>query len=463
MKLQDKVEVYVDDAIGSLKEIVKIKSVKQSSEENAPFGVEIKKALEYIIDLGKKNGMKSVNYDNYIGEIEIGEGSETLGILCHIDVVPEGNGWTFLPFSGETIDGKIYGRGSSDNKGPTIACFYAMKCLQDLNIKLNKKVKLIIGCDEESNWDCIKYYLDILNKPEPEVAFTPDAVFPVVFAEKGIFQFEFVKKSEDFKSIFLSGGEAINSVPDKAIIILNDNILEEELKEVLKNYNKNTEYKIDYKKLENRMFKLNAKGKSAHGAMVELGYNSIQNLFYFLKNLKISNSEFDKVINFFNNYIKMDLSGEYFGINGKNDELGDLTLNIGKINIIDDELRISVDIRYPASLKLEDILSNLNKIKKIYDFELEIIKMQDPLHIDKNSYLVSELLSTYQRVTGKKELKPVALSGGTYAKALKNCVGFGGRFEDNKSVAHQADEFMGIENFKMLLKIYIEAIYKLAQ
>ncbi|WP_330112120.1 dipeptidase PepV (plasmid) [Cetobacterium somerae] len=461
MDLQKEVLFYNDEAINSLVEVIKRKSVKKIEKDGAPFGTDMKVALEYFLDLGKKLGLKTTNYDNYIGEIEFGDGEETLGILGHIDVVPEGKNWTYPPFAGEIVDGKIYGRGASDNKGPVIACLYAMKCLKDLNVKLNKKVRLLIGCDEENDWECIKYYFDFLNKPQPEIAFTPDAIFPVIFSEKGIFQFDFIKKSDEFREIYLEGGIATNSVPDMASIILK-NINESKLIKLIEKYNENKEYKINYKKVTEEKIEIFAQGKAAHGAMVEMGYNSIQNLFCFLKEFHTIQDDMYHIVNFFHNKLKMELDGNNMEVKFIDSELGDLTINIGKIQIIDNELRISFDIRYPAKLKLETLLTQINKIKKEYEFEMEIIKNQNPLYKEKNSYLISTLLSIYKEVTGEREVEPISLSGGTYARALHNCVAFGARFKNQRSVAHQVDEFMDLENFKMLLKIYIETIYKLA-
>lgn len=461
MNLQKEVLFYNEEAVNSLVEGIKRKSVKKSEKDGAPFGTDVKVALEYFLDLGKKMGMKTANYDNYIGEIEFGEGEETLGILGHIDVVPEGNNWTHPPFSGKIVDGKVYGRGASDNKGPVIACLYAMKCLKDLNIKLKKKVKLLIGCDEENDWECIKYYFDFLNKPQPEIAFTPDAIFPVIFSEKGIFQFDFIKKSDEFRDIYLDGGVATNSVPDAANIVLK-NINESKLKSSIEKYNENREYKIYYKEIAEGKIEIFSQGKAAHGAMTEMGYNSIQNLFCFLKQFYTVQNEMKNVIDFFDKYLKMDIDGKNLGLKYIDDESGDLSINIGKIHIIDNELRISFDVRYPVKMKLETILTQINKVKKEYDFEMEIIKNQMPLYKEKDSYLVSTLLSIYEDVTGERGAQPISLSGGTYARALNNCVAFGARFKNQKSVAHQVDEFMDLENFKMLLKIYVETIYKLA-
>ena len=171
-----------DEIIESLQRIVRIKSVEDEPEEGMPFGEGVNQCLESFLDIAKSLGLKTKNIDGYAGHVEIGEGEEILGILCHLDVVPEGSNWTYPPYAAEIHDGKIYGRGTIDNKGPAIASLYALKAIQDSGIKLNKRVRLILGTDEESGWECIRYYLD--KEETPALAFSPDAEFPVIHGKR---------------------------------------------------------------------------------------------------------------------------------------------------------------------------------------------------------------------------------------------------------------------------------------
>jgi succinyl-diaminopimelate desuccinylase len=45
----------------------------------------------------------------------------------------------------------------NDDKGPTMAAFYAMRVIKEMNVPLNKKIRLILGTDEESGISCFKY------------------------------------------------------------------------------------------------------------------------------------------------------------------------------------------------------------------------------------------------------------------------------------------------------------------
>ena len=148
-----------DELIKNLQELIKIPSVhSESNNVNEPFGENTVKALEYILNLGQKFGFKTKNIDGYCGYIEFGEGPELIGIVGHLDVVPEGENWTYSPFEAHIENNKIYGRGAIDDKGPVMASLYAMKAVMDYcsenNISINKRVRLILGLNEERDWKC---------------------------------------------------------------------------------------------------------------------------------------------------------------------------------------------------------------------------------------------------------------------------------------------------------------------
>ena len=183
---QLEIENRKQDLLADTQSLLKIKSVldEENQTDTAPFGVGVKEALEYMLNLGEKDGFTVKNVDHVAGHIEMGEGEELLGILCHVDVVPEGDGWSSDPYGAEIRDGKIFARGAIDDKGPTMAAYYAMKVIKELGLSLNKRVRMIIGTDEESNWRCVNHYFEV--EEMPTVGFAPDADFPIINAEKGI-------------------------------------------------------------------------------------------------------------------------------------------------------------------------------------------------------------------------------------------------------------------------------------
>ena len=202
----------ISKVIKSISEIVKFDSSQQPPLAGKPFGEGAAKCLDYFLTLAESFGFKTVNYDNYVGEVIFGEGEE-FAILAHLDVVPAGSGWTHDPFGGETdyINNKIWGRGTMDDKGPAVISLYALKALKDEGFAPNKKIKLIVGCNEENGWGCIDYYEKHAHMPE--TGFSPDADFPVIYAEKGILHLK-INFYGNFGFSTLSGGERANMVCD---------------------------------------------------------------------------------------------------------------------------------------------------------------------------------------------------------------------------------------------------------
>ena len=223
MNLNKIIKEYKDDIIKSTQEIIRIRSVEDEAKEGMPFGEGVNEALKYVLKLSSELGFEVANFDGYAGHAEIGNGDETVGVLVHLDVVPEGEGWTYPPYAAEIHDDKIFGRGTIDDKGPAIAVLYAMKAIKESGLDINKKIRIIFGTNEETDWGGITYYLKKVKAPD--VAFTPDADFPVIHGEKGILVFDLAKAVSKkctgnirIKNIY--GGNRPNMVPDSCTAIL---------------------------------------------------------------------------------------------------------------------------------------------------------------------------------------------------------------------------------------------------
>ena len=404
------------------------------------------------MNLAKKLGFKAEKFDNYAMHIDMGEGKETLGILAHVDVVPEGDNWTYPPYSGTIADGKIYGRGTLDDKGPAIISLFAMKAIADSGIKLNKKIRMILGADEESGSACLKYYFGELKMPYPDIAFTPDSSFPVTYAEKGSVRVKIKKKFSTLKDVVIKGGNAFNSVPNEANGVIPVDMLGE-----VKNKNK-----VEFVK-EGNVYKIFSAGIPAHGAHPEKGYNAISALFEVLKDIEVKNEELKGLVAFFDKFIKMETDGKSFGVKCTDGETGDLTLNLGKINLENNELEIWIDMRVPVKVKNEQIIETIKKNTEDYGYEFLLHSNTQPLYVAKDSFLVSTLMNIYKELTGDNAAQPVAIGGGTYAKYAKNAVAFGALLPDQEDRMHQRDEYLEISKIDKLLQIYVEAIYRLAK
>ena len=452
MDLKEKVLEYKDEVVKEIQNAVRVKSVKEAPLPGMPFGEGPAKALDHFMNLAKKLGFKAEKFDNYAMHIDMGEGKETLGILAHVDVVPEGDNWTYPPYSGTIADGKIYGRGTLDDKGPAIISLFAMKAIADSGIKLNKKIRMILGADEESGSACLKYYFGELKMPYPDIAFTPDSSFPVTYAEKGSVRVKIKKKFSTLKDVVIKGGNAFNSVPNEANGVIPVDMLGE-----VKNKNK-----VEFVR-EGNVYKIFSAGIPAHGAHPEKGYNAISALFEVLKDIEVKNEELKGLVEFFYKFIKMETDGKSFGVKCTDGETGDLTLNLGKINLENNELEIWIDMRVPVKVKNEQIIETIKKSTEDYGYEFLLHSNTQPLYVAKDSFLVSTLMNIYKELTGDNAAQPVAIGGGTYAKYAKNAVAFGALLPDQEDRMHQRDEYLEISKIDKLLQIYVEAIYRLAK
>ncbi|WP_416198165.1 MAG: dipeptidase PepV [Sporanaerobacter sp.] len=465
MNFVDLVESYREDIIKSTQDIVSIKSVEGESSTLMPFGEGPYKALEYILNLGSKMGFKTKNLDGYAGYIEFGEGSETVGVLAHVDVVPEGEGWTYPPYGGEIHDEKIFGRGTLDDKGPAISSLYAIKAIKESNVKINKKIRMIIGTNEETGWGCMKYYFE--HESAPDMAFTPDADFPVIHGEKGIIAFDLVKKLEniscgDIQIKSINGGNAVNMVPDYCEALLKVRDIDSLHKKLIKFIEK-TGYNLSMER-KGELVKIKARGVSAHGSTPEKGENAITYLMSFLGNIINCHCDICDFINIYNKKIAFKHHGEEIGCGFEDDVSGKLNFNPGVIKTTDEEIRLSINVRYPIKSSAEDVYEGIRK--SLDGTNIVLVEDKDgmkPLYVPKDNPLVEKLMKVYREETGDMESEPITIGGGTYARAMNNAVAFGPVFPGQVEVAHQKNEYISIEHLMKITKIYTKALYELAK
>ena len=173
-----------------------IPSVKDSATANsdAPFGKEVRRALEFMLKTAEGRGFTAENMDNYVGRVRWGGDGIQYAVPTHVDVVPEGTGWTVPPFAGTIKDGRLYGRGSTDDKGPGVASIFALAAahaaLQAQHIEPRNAIMLLFGTDEESGMSDFDYYFKKYGTPE--TGFSPDGEFPIINGEKGILNLQLV-------------------------------------------------------------------------------------------------------------------------------------------------------------------------------------------------------------------------------------------------------------------------------
>lgn len=389
------------------------------------------------------------------------------GIIGHLDVVPEGENWTYPPFSGKIINGNIFGRGAIDDKGPVISSLYAMKTVME-NCKVKKRVRLILGLNEEKNWKCINYYKK--HEESPTIGFSPDADFPCIYAEKSILTSyiqmnysEYYSRDIIIKNIDCNNN-ALNVVPKLCSVTLkinNNNIPINNFIKKLKEIKEKYDFEIDIYKIDDENIKLTSYGIQAHSAHPDLGVNSISRLIILLDDIFKAYNINIELFDYFKKYIGTDYYGEKLGMNFE-DESGKLTLNVGNFSLENSNLKIGMNLRVPIKTNISDVENIfLTSLDEYTNVNFETTNYMPALYIPKDDYLVKTLCKIYNEETNSN-LEPIAIGGATYARAFKNCISFGANFPGNIDMCHQTDEFISIDNLINSCKIYARAIYELS-
>lgn len=444
-----------DEMVSTLSLWLKNNSVfdPDTISEDAPFGKGVKEAFDFILNLAGEDGFETVNDDGYVCHIDYGEGDTLVGILGHVDVVPEGNGWTYPPFSGKIVDGHVHGRGSQDDKGPIIASYFAMKILKDLNLPIRKKIRMILGGNEEREWKCVEHYFK--KYPKPDLGFTPDGEFPLVYGEKEIKMYEFSGIYHDNTVISFNAGTAANSVPDHAKVVLN--IHKTYLRELFDKYLKDNRLEGTFAEKDGFVH-LEIKGVSAHASQPEEGVNAAAYLLDFVK----QHTRNEMIAHFAKAFA--DYRGENLGIAFSSDKMGALTSNLGLVSYENGEYKFVVDMRCPMEVDMDVMEKTLEQVATRVSWKeahLKQVGHKKGIYLDLESELIRALYKSYVDITGDTKTKPSVLGGGTFARAADNIVCFGMSFPYSEVLYHQKDEALSIDELVLATAIYAQALYNL--
>lgn len=452
-QFKDLFKKYKNEAIENLVEWIKINSIYDETTvtDEKPFGEGVAKALDYIANLAEKNGFNVDRCDNYCTEISYGEG-DLIAIYAHADVVPVSEGWEEEPFGAVIKDGKIYGRGTSDDKGPAMAAFYALKALKENNLINGYRVSLVIGGNEERGSKCLEHYFEVLKKPYPKYGFTPDGEFPLIYGEKGIANYKVNKQIKLPKVKSINAGLASNSVIDEANCILKN---ETNLEVVLNRYFNALSLRYEFETYEDGYGKLTVYGKAAHGSTPLLGINAGLCLLKFL-GYYYGNTTLDKIATSY-----LDAVGEEMELFFSTPLLHGTTYNVGLINYEDGLLSYVVNFRYPENVNIEEVIARLNETEDLGVAEL--LSNSKPLLMDPNSEFIQTLLRVYQEETGDLESEIMTIGGGTYARESKNSVAFGSAFPGSADHIHDKNEIITLKDYLNSMPIYAHAIYELGR
>lgn len=463
MEINKSVDLLKDELVKSTQKILQIKSVQEEAKPGMPYGEGPSKALACALDISKSLGFRTVNIDNQIGYAEYGEGEEYVGVLGHVDVVPENDGWTYPPYAAEIHDNKIFARGATDDKGPIISALYGLKAIANSGLTMSKKVRIIFGANEETGSNEIAYYL---KKEKPPVAgFTPDAEYPIINGEKGVLVFDLSKefKEKSFGEItiaYVKGGNAHNIVPNYAEAGLKTS-LKSSLIDKCEEFSNRTGYDIKAEEKDDLVI-IKSYGVAAHGSLPHMGKNAVMQLLAFIGELNLEDCDAVNYINFLNKHVGMETDGESFGV-GLEDKISKkLSFNLGVINLDKNKASVTIDIRYPVTCKLDEVINPIKEKIEGTDIKLENMTNANPLYFPEDHFLVKSLQKVYKEQTGK-EPRLLAIGGGTYAKEMPNIVAFGPIFEGEPDVDHKVDEYIKVDHLILNAKIYAHAIYELAK
>lgn len=429
----------------AIKEVVCIPSVIDEEGGGFPFGTAVDDVLRKTLEIAEGLGFRTKYGDEgYYGYAEVGECDEMIAVLGHLDVVPAGtpDAWETDPFDPVEKDGRIFGRGTQDDKGPTLAALFAAKALMDAGVTFNKRLRFIFGTDEETLWRGVKRYLE--REERPSMGFAPDSKFPMIYAEKGLLEFYLEANNES--GLNLAGGCAFNAVPDS---IVYGGERQEELMVTLD--------KLGYSyELDNGSIKV--LGKAVHASVAEKGTNAIARLAIALDGAGVES----KAVSFVAREVGEDaFATKIFG-QCWDQPSGRLKFNVGKIDI-DRVERLSIDIRIPVTVAKEEIVEKLSAVAGEYGLAYKEFDWLAPVYMPLDHFMIDTLLKVYRQVSGDTTSEAEASGGATYARAIQNCVAFGPMLPGRPEVAHQPNEYVVLEDLYLAMEVYAYALYELTK
>jgi len=454
-QIDEWVEGHREEIIAKTQEILRIPSVLGDAQPGAPFGREPLRALEFVRDLCHGYGLTTKIIDGYAMHAEAGQGELLIGVLSHVDVVPAGEDWTYDPFGATIADGKIFGRGAIDDKGPAIASLYAIFAVKQLGLPLTSRIRAILGADEETGFRCVDYYF--AHEEMPTIGFTPDGSFPAIYAEKGIASFTLESalpvKDIDVTIAEFSAGARGNMVPDRATVRLRGAGVDWVAVAALM-----AGERIVVEPQDDGVV-VRAFGVSAHASYPHEGINAVALVIRALLRSGVMgglSAWLEMLLSF-----ASDNTGAPLGLAAVDKVTGPLTSNLGVVVLQEGKLRATFSVRYPVDWKGEAVRQTIIEKASLVGYELVQFSDSPPLYVPQDDPLVATLLNVYRDVTGDQS-PPKTMGGGTYARSLKKGIAFGPNFPGFPDVAHKADEFWYIDELILATRIYARALARLA-
>lgn len=463
-ELKREVDDYVDevweDVVADIRSLVRIRSVEDLSHAapGMPWGPKSHEALALGLSIASRLGLDAHDCEGYLGYADlVGESAGQIATIAHTDVVPEGLGWTVDPFDVTRREGFLMGRGVLDDKGPFVLSLYAAhffaRRVQRTGERLPYTLRVLVGNDEETTMGDVTWYLS--HYEQPLFCFSPDADFPLICGEKGVFHGRFRREhGTDGRIVSLEGGTVVNAIPGLATATVRTDASTLPASEG-----------IDVEAMDGGLAKLTAHGKGGHASLPEGTVNAIGMLATYLLQNGICDEGEREFLELERLVCASGHDGDALGIACSNERFGALTAIGGTVSDSDGFLEQTIDCRYPDATTGEGIAARLSSVAADHGASFEVIQDKVPFYEDPASPEISTLLSTYEEYSGRKT-EPLVIGGGTYARKFRNACAFGPHepAEDVPSwvgMEHGPDEAVSEESLRRALKIYIVSIARL--
>lgn len=459
------IDEHTEELISVLQDFARIPSISRAdlAEENAPFGPDCRKMLDYALKRSAEMGFEVKDHEGYAGSAWMGDFNNALGVIGHLDVVPLGSGWVYPPYGATRTGDFLIGRGVGDNKNACVMGLFLMRMFKELNIPLRHGLRVIFGMSEETGMQDMTYMVNT-NQPLPILSLVPDAGFPVCKAQKGSMSgYVSIESGKDLKNIF--AGEAVNIVPPEATIEVR--LSAEEMKKAIAELDEKL-YDIEETEFG---CKLIAHGRPCHAAAPWGGLNAIHLLMDALKRAPLTDEQSKKAVEamfvFTDGYY-----GECADIEYQDEVSGKTTLNIGLARTEGDRFQLHIDSRMSIAADPDEMQARLAAAAEKLGFRTDKLSNTKPFHLPDDHPAMNALMNAYRELTGRDD-KAYAIGGGTYSRVISTAVTFGlsmkgvterpADIPESHGGAHQADEFLHIPTFMNSMKIYAAALYNLDQ
>lgn len=458
-RLDELFDRYKQDMLLDLCALCAIPSVHGPAEPGAPFGRENRRALDFMLRRAADFGLEALDVDGYACHVDLGQGEQTLGILCHLDVVPAGEGWQTDPFAPVLKDGFLIARGATDDKNACVLSLYALRILKEAGFPLKHRIRLVMGCDEERGSSDMAYYKQKIGMPD--YGFSPDGSFPVVYAEKGIHRVELRAQLPEGGALrSMQAGTVVNVVPNHCFVTLAPADPEAARRALLA---EDPQLSIQ---TEGGLLRLDVQGVSSHAAMPEKGVNAASRALELLARTSLGLSDGElALVRTLAKALPVDKGYDGHGLGAAlaDEPSGALTMNLGLLTLEKGSLCATLDIRQPVTFDDAQVLGAISKALQGSGLSASTRSYSPPLYLSKDHPLVETLLKTYRDITGDPA-EPISMGGGTYARSMRNCVAFGpeGLPGETSGGMHEAGEHLCLRDFYTSGRIYLHALASLA-